>query len=280
MSAKIKKLSNVQYVITDEVLLRKWTEVISKRNKLLAISDWTQLSDCNLPASIQRLWLKWREKVRNIKKSTVTDPNKALSLLTNLENQIPEKLANDDTSINLPPELIDDHGVDTPDNIKEYINDVINTTVLPKIISLNEITNIINQKSDNNLNIILEQITNKIKELTPNIILSNDIEEAKVQLKSILNEKIYKKYPQFNEELFQEAVDYSSGSYDGDLPLLQLYATHHNLKIHDMAKLMLENKRKWIKDVCEIEKYRLEYLNKIQYATKIEELENILKQIK
>src|SRR5665213_2808580 len=101
MTPKIKKLSNVQYTVTDEVILRKWSEVISKRNKLLNLSDWTQLPDCNLPANIQRLWLKWREKIRNIKKSTVTDPSKALSLLLNLEKQIPEKLSENSVSVDL-----------------------------------------------------------------------------------------------------------------------------------------------------------------------------------
>lgn len=276
---KIKKLSNVQYTVTDEVLLRKWTEVISKRNKLLSMSDWTQLSDCNLPANIQRLWLKWREKIRNIKKTTVVDPDKALSLLLNLEKQMPEKLSENIPNVDTPSESKNIISVNDTDEVKEYIDNLIKTAVLPKIISLDEITNIINQKSNNNLHVVLENVEKKIKELTPVLTLSKDIEEAKVELNSILNENVYKRYPQFNEELFQEAIDYSSGSYNGDLPLLQLYATHYKKSLKDMADHMLQEKRQWIKTICDIEKWRLNFLYKIDDAVTIEELNNILKQL-
>lgn len=276
MTSQIKKLSNVQYIVTDEVLLRKWTEVISKRNKLLSLSDWTQLPDCNIPASIQRLWLKWRAKLRNIKKSTVIDPDKALSLLKNLENQMPEKLM--ETGSEPVMEVKDIVTVDKTDDLKEYVNNLINTTVLPKVISVDEITNIITQNSNNNLSIALNYIEKKIKELTPLVTLFQDVQEAKAQLNTLLNENVYKRYPQFNEELFQEAVDYLSGS-TGDLPLLQLYATHNEIEMEMMANMMLDTKRKWIKDVCEIELFRLEHLNKIKQAGTIDELENIFKWI-
>lgn len=258
--------------MTEEVLSRKWLEVISKRNKLLSLSDWTQLPDCNIPPNIQRLWTKWREKIRNIKKTTVTEPDKAVSLLKTLEKQMPEKIAEDSISIvNVDTDTVVEPSVNN--NLKIMIDNTIKETVLPKIISLDEITNIINQKSDNNLNIAL-------KILQPDIVLSQDLPEAQTQLIKILNDKINKDYPKFIEELFTESVDYLSGSYTGDLPLLQLYATHYNKSLKDMSEDMLQSKRKWIKDISEIEKYRLEYLNKIIKSATIVELEELLKQIK
>ena len=277
MSTKIKKLSNIQFTVTDDVLLRKWSDVKSKRNKLLSMSDWTQLPDSNVPANIQRLWVKWREKVRSIKHSSVNDPDKALTLLRNLERQMPEQLPDATQPTIVDPEYvtpIQNNAAIDIEQFKQYINEIIKTAVLPKIISIDEITNIINQKSDNNLGLMMRTIDDKIKQQSV-VSLSDNLDEAKAQLTTILNDAVHKRYPKLNEELFSEALDYLSGSYTGDLPLLQLFANSYEKTLTEMAQHMLQQKKRWIKDICDIEKYRLDYLNKIQNSVTIEEIREL-----
>lgn len=44
----------------------RWDVVRNKRNKLLAMCDWTQLADCPLDAGQKAAWTTYRQALRNI----------------------------------------------------------------------------------------------------------------------------------------------------------------------------------------------------------------------
>lgn len=69
----------------------EWLEVISNRNRLLALSDWTQLKDSNLTEDNISEWAVWREKLRCITKETFNDKQLALNEIEALEKIKPIK---------------------------------------------------------------------------------------------------------------------------------------------------------------------------------------------
>lgn len=283
MNEEIKKLSNVKYEITNEVMVRKWSDVNTKRNRLLLLSDWTQLTDVNIPLNIKKLWVNWRSKVRNVKKTTINDPNKALSLLNALEQQMPEKINPDEL-----PDFANTSSADFSNNelnedglkqFKKYIDDVVTNDITPKIISLDDVKKLMDEHITKNTETLINHfndvVNNKFNVLKNNsVTLPDNLDSAKGALKIILNEKCNKRYTHSNHELFSEAIDYLSFP-KGKFPLLQVYATNLNKTLEDMAKDVIETKKEWLRQICQIEDFRLKYLNKIDSSSTLVELNQI-----
>jgi hypothetical protein len=283
MSEDIPKISNVKYEITNEVMARKWSEANAKRNRLLMLSDWTQLPDVNIPLNIKKLWMNWRAKVRNVKKATINDPSKALALLNSLEQQMPEKINPDELPEFANPAGADfanvENNEDTFKQFKKYIDDVVRNDLSPKIVSLDDIKKLMDEHISRHTEILTQHfndvVNNKFNVLKNNsIVLPDNIETAKTTLKMILNEKCNKRYTHSNHELVTEAIDYLSNP-KGKFPLLQVYANNLNKSLENMAKDVIESKKEWLRQICQIEDFRLKYLNKIDSSFTLAELNQI-----
>lgn len=53
----------------------RWDKVRNKRNKLLMMSDWTQMSDSPLSTEIKTAWTLYRTELRNIPQQSVEPEN-------------------------------------------------------------------------------------------------------------------------------------------------------------------------------------------------------------
>lgn len=53
----------------------RWDKVRIKRNKLLAVCDWTQLIDCPLDAGQKSAWSTYRQELRNVPQQLVEPEN-------------------------------------------------------------------------------------------------------------------------------------------------------------------------------------------------------------
>lgn len=279
---EIQKLKNVQYKITEEVLTRKWLTVRSKRNRLLALSDWTQLGDVNIPQNIRGLWRRWRQKVRDVNQTTVNNPDNAATLLQTLEDQMPKKLS--DIAIdNLPPvaPLLSSELEEIKTEFKRTIDTIFSSSVEPRIISLDDVAAFIEKEINEVSRIIIDNfnitIDKKIAAFAAksNIMVPTDIEECKTYYKTVINAKYDKMIPPFNTELLNEAVDCLSES-ESSFPLLQVYATNNNFSLRDMAEKILKDKKEWLRHVCNVEHNRLQYLNTIDKVITKEELETLM----
>lgn len=263
MENEITKLSNVKYIVTEEVMERKWQDVISKRNSLLAISDWTQLLDCELPQSSKGTWLKWRKKVRNIGRKTVTEPDNALHLLKALENQMPKRLIADlaGNENNTAPTL-------TESNVQEFISTYVDDNVIPKIINVEDIVVIV---KDNIANIENE------KSAPEPIVLSSNLEDAKREAKHFIDCKCNMKLPIINRLLIDEALDFLVGS-STVTKMLALYAKYYNKSLEDTAGDILFKQKEDYKTSCNIEEKRLSYFVKIDTSNTVDEVRDISKE--
>jgi hypothetical protein len=272
MSDQIEKIDNVEFEITDEVLNRKWIDVISKRNKLLSISDWTQLADVDIPPNIRNLWRRWRQKIREIKRTTVTSPDKALSLLNNLEKQMPKKIVDADITVDLPNQSND---VISINELKQQIEDQLKSTYVPKIISLDDVKVLL----DDRINAAVENVMRHTDQLMDKKLVSrnvfklaDDVELAKVEVLNHLNATCDNKIPTINSDLLNEAIDCISTPTMKSFPILSVHAHHHKLTLDEMAAKIIEQKKNAIKLICKTEQYKLEYTVKINSATSQEEL--------
>jgi hypothetical protein len=264
---EIEKLSNVEYVVTEEVLKRQWLEVYAKRNKLLSMSDWTQIADVDMPQSVRNLWRKWRQKLRVIKRSSVKTPEQAMSLLANLERQIPQKLKIDITTEE-PTSTVDyaEIGKYVDEHLKNYES---------KIISMDDVSNLFEQKLNKTAEFVLENVTSvvdkRLAALRQQATLSGNIDEAKNQLKAIVKDTCSNWMPFINYELVNEAIDYLSGM-KGNYPLLVLHVKHKEKDIQTIAADIIKDKQVAHREICQIEEYRLKYLAQIDKASSYDEL--------
>lgn len=231
--SEIPKLSNVEYTLTDEVINRKWSAVYAFRNKLLSMSDWTQLGDSNIPQNIKNFWKTWRQKIRNIKKALVNDPDKALELLKTLENQMPEKIINNE-ELRLSSEPMDSTQIlQLAEFEKQFMQKVVDT-ICPKITSMDDIDVLIKNKFEDSfskkINIIIKD------ELLP--IISN----INQQIKQITDDKL-------NYDLLTEAIDYL---HDNTVkcPLLKIYADNTDKSLLEMAEHLIKQRKQQYINHC------------------------------
>lgn len=73
--------------MSDVDYTKLWNDVISKRNRKLLASDWTQLPDCPLSDSKKQEWAVYRQALRDIPQR-VPDEEKATTNPLTLEPTI------------------------------------------------------------------------------------------------------------------------------------------------------------------------------------------------
>ena len=66
------KIKNIKTVKTDEMYNKEWTEVLSVKNRLLQLSDWTQLPDSGLTDNCVKNFMEWRTSLKKLRRSTAT----------------------------------------------------------------------------------------------------------------------------------------------------------------------------------------------------------------
>ena len=283
MNNDIQKLTNVKFTVTTEVITRKWQEVESKRNGLLAASDWTQLIDTDLPQASRGTWIKWRKKIREISKKNVANPDKAMALLTSLEKQIPKKL-----NIAPTPELPIEGllpakvviGEDSITEIKEYVDKLFTDKVIPKLITYEDMTTVISenileaiQQASINLQALVEKKIANVK--SKPIQLSDSLDDAKLEIKHIINKTCNAQFPTQNQLLYDEALDYAVDP-STKVGMLNIYASYYNKSLTDTATFIIESKKESYKISCAIEENRLKYFGKVDQAISVDDLQIIL----
>lgn len=257
MIEEIQKITNVEYTLTEEVINRKWSVVSSKRRQLLTLSDWTQLADSNVPPAIRHQWKVWRQKIRNIRRVTVTNPTDALELLKSLERQSLESLNYDDVEDSeIKPDDL------TMETVKQLIEARINE-IIPQLLSVNDVGNILNEK----LNEFKKSLTHRD--------LSDDLAIAKLQAIDLINETYAKKvspiFPQ--TELFNEVIDYKVDHLDmGEYPLMEVWKNSYGYSLDEVAAHIIVMKKAWLKALCDTESQRLARIQMIERAKNMEEL--------
>lgn len=269
MTEEIKQLSNVSFKLTDEVISRNWMSVNARKTRLLSLSDWTQMPDVPLPQNIRNVWRQWRSKVRAVKRSAYTDPSKAMEALKSLELQIPEGISEEALA-----EVADMPALPNPemDAIKQQLVDVIrnhvDTEVAPKVITMADVEKLIDVKLDAVQQMLLENFQMSLEKKLSNFVEKSPPSEDKRTWGEALDDLhtfIDKKFarPAFDEELFQEAVDFlSNNEADTTFPLLTVHAEFSSVKLSEMAQKIINGRRVWLKEACEMERQRLEFREK------------------
>lgn len=264
----IKKINNVKFSLTDEVLTRKWNEVINRRNRLLSMSDWTQLPDVELSKDTRNMWVRWRQKIRNVRKSSIKDPEKAHEILNSLEAQIPEK-------INIPDVVSNE----VTENVSELSK--FKEELLPQLISPSDVEKIINDRIEANTKLIIDVFNNTINQKITKE--SEDSFNTKAELIEHLNKKyfyFYSLYTEVDNEKFKQAVDYlvdDAPNLD-HYPLIKIESDHLGVGYKEMAKIIINRRSQWMDAIGNFEKERLACIKSIKSSVD-EELPTMLEKI-
>lgn len=95
-----QKIQNLDTEITNDQIEIQWSEVFSTRNKLLEISDWTQLADVFLDAESKKQWSIWRQKLRKVNRKNFNNLQEAKDVLELLKKEIPKTSTFDESEFN------------------------------------------------------------------------------------------------------------------------------------------------------------------------------------
>jgi hypothetical protein len=265
----ITKITNVEFERTEEVISRKWLSVGAKKSRLLTLSDWTQLPDASIPQNIKNVWRAWRQKVRAVKRSSYNDADKALEALNSLQQQSPERLTIEEIQIiptdPIPPSV---ELEEVKSSILKIVHESIDCNVIPRIINVEDIASMIDQKIQYATQILLDNFNSAIeKKLLDYINQDDHIPKDTVTFTKLMLDQVNKKHdrwiPKFNEDLLDEAMDFL-GISEGmtSWPLLKIHANYEDLSLSEMAQKVVKDKNQWLKLTCKIETSRLEFIKR------------------
>lgn len=83
------KIKNIKTVKTEEMHNKEWTEVLSVKNRLLQMSDWTQLPDSGLSDNCVKNFMEWRTSLKKLRRSTATSIKNVIHTTNVLRDNIP-----------------------------------------------------------------------------------------------------------------------------------------------------------------------------------------------
>ena len=282
----VQKIQNINTEITDEQVAIEWAQVVSTRNKLLEISDWTQLGDVFLSPESKKQWSIWRQKLRKINKANIENPKNAKEELEQLKNDMPRSSSFDDEAFNnnINAETKNDKIVqkiitkEQPIIIREILDEArfreTLTGVLEKDIhgfktylsSFMKLEDIPSLADDDNL----EEAKFKVKEYAKR----KQAERLEDKLRSLPNLKIL--YQQT-----EEAIEFAaSKSPDiNDYPLIKINSEYKNMTYQESAYNFLKQKKWYNTVILDSEKFLLYTNAKIEKADTIASLRSIITDI-
>jgi hypothetical protein len=280
MTEEIKQLTNVSYKLTDEVITRNWLSVNARKTRLLSLSDWTQMADVNLPQNIKNVWRQWRSKVRAVKRSAYLDPNAAMEALKSLEQQIPEGISDEALAevVNMPalpnPEL-DAVKQELMDAVRSHVDNEVN----PRFVSMEDVEKLVDVKLEKVQQMLIENFQTSLNKALEVVVVKSSVPEVPLrdEIRQLIDTKLAR-LP-FDEELFQEAVDFLSDHETSSFPLLMVHAEFDGKKLSEKAKEIINQRRSWLQHVCKFEKVRLQFVQRLHKCNTLEELEALRQEI-
>lgn len=303
------KISNIAVSSTAQKLELDWADVISRRNKLLILSDWTQLDDVGLNESTKSSWTVWRAQVRKIKKRKNATLEQVKSLLEILEKMRPD-LTIDNELTTLLDDVICEAVLPVEDDLTPKIEIETETEITrpaqnvgkiyiekQPIIIKEEITDeILEQKfyelfstNPEKLQVFLKDVIDK----TPQIMLHSN--ESLGEMRNKLTEYLIlqqryileikkKKLPLFDtiNEKSAQAIEYLTIDFPvlDDYPLIALHAQITNLDPSDIAMKFLHDKKLMNTLILESEKFLMYNKTRIELYDTIESFRELIKDIK
>lgn len=100
----IKKIKNIKYSPSIGKEKSEWSNLISRKRKLLADTDWTQLPDVNLSPRCRYAWGRWRLELRNLNPTTFNTPNAFGNKLREIEES-KKQLSTEYIEFSEPPNI-------------------------------------------------------------------------------------------------------------------------------------------------------------------------------
>lgn len=314
MMNNIKKIKNIKAVNTVDKINSEWLEVLSKRNKLLQDSDWTQLEDVTMDSFVKKQWREWRQKLRNVSKKNNSSLEQIKYVIDLLEKERPIIKKIDETLfhqlINIPETEIINNSIEQKTNLEHQTeinlkddDKVIKEKIIEKVF-LKEIPLIIREElseekikekfflifSENHMD-LYNFLKDTIKKV-PNVIIldSDDLETIRNKTKEyLIAQKIYlfelktkESNPIIIDEKYQQALDFLTSENVNivDYPLIELHSQLLNYSAEKIANLFIEEKKSFNKIILESEKFLLYNMRKIDMAETIDQLKTLILDIK
>lgn len=271
-----QKIQNIDTEITKEQIEIQWSEVFSTRNKLLEISDWTQLSDVFLSAESKKQWSIWRHKLRKVNRKNFSNLQEAKDVLELLKHEIPKTSTFDESEFN-------DKIVNTEITNNKIVEKIITKEqpiIIKEIIEESRFKDLMISIMEKDAHTFKSYLLSFIKTEHPIVITDDDnIEYAKNKAKLFAKEK---QIIRLNEKLAnlpdqrilnqraEEAIEFLSIKSPDleNYPMIKLHSENEKMTPQESATNFLRQK-KWFNTILlDADKF-LYYTNK-----QIDESEN------
>lgn len=284
----VLKIQNLDTATTDYQIEIEWSKLISKRNKLLEISDWSQLGDVFLTAESKKQWSIWRQKLRKVNRKTFTVLEDAQNVLELLNNEMPKSTTLDEAEFD-----------------SRIINGEITPTKEIHRITVKEQPIIIKEEIDTPrfemmLKEILEKDTYGFKQYllsfldadNTNILeLDETLEVAKSKAKEYavrkqtltLNKKLnYLPDVRILQQRAEEALEFLSGKNPDieNFPMIKMHA-ENMVMTHEESALNFLKQKKWYNHILlDSERFLYYTMNQIDAATQVNQIRTIIETIR
>lgn len=284
----IQKIYNLDTEISEDQLEIEWAKLISTKNKLLEISDWTQLSDVFLPADVKKEWGEWRQKLRKVNRKTFADIEQAGNVIEFLKKEMPKNTTLDEAAFteNFSNTSISPEKIVQKTIIKEQPIIFKEEMEMDRFINLFKETlekdsyyfrdYLLSFLDPSNTNIFIDgEELDVCKDKTKDFIKTQRTHTLNKKLKSFVDLRIM-------QQRTEEAVEYLSEKSPilDNYPLIKLHSEESVMTPEDSALNFLRDKRWYNQLLLESEKF-IFYTNKmIDKAENINQLRAIIESYK
>lgn len=279
----VQKIQNLDTEITNEQIEIEWAQIISTRNKLLEISDWTQLGDVFLTKESKRNWSIWRHKVRKINKINFSVIQEAKEELEILKNEMPrdskfDEAAFADEVVNSSTTIVQKVIKEQPVIIREILDEPRFKETLIGVL-------------EKDIHGFKSYLTSFMKmEDIPSIADDDNLEEAKAKIKEYVkrkqNERLEEKLASLpNQKILhqeiEEAIEFIAAKSPDleDYPLIKLNSEMMKMTPVESAMNFLRQKKWYNTIILDSERFLLYTNVKIEEATTIVQLRSIISDI-
>lgn len=278
-----EKIKSISVKTTNEQIVLEWGKIISKRNKLLQSSDWTQLEDCGLTPESKNEWAIWRQQIRSLKRHTYKNINDLSIALDNLEKCPPKKVFS--TTQDKKEVLQSDTRVIEKIFIKEQ------PIILQEKIELEDYKKVFFEFFNNDNFDVQQYLKNLLNKPYDYVRFDGNLNDTKLSIQKYLKLKqkeiLYKKLENYSpkdiiDQKTEEAVEYLTTDNKDlqDYPLINLYSQYLNITPNNTAIKFLDEKKEYNKIIVQSEKYVMINLLRIENCTTMQELKDIFEELK
>jgi hypothetical protein len=259
----VQRIRDIKTSYPSAYIKSQWDDLFLRRDKMLRNSDWIVLPDSNLTDECIERWTLWRKSLKSITIEKFPKIGDAINMLNDL--------------VLIKPQIIEKK---EDENMKEFEAKYIQTEK-----ELKETKEYIKTLEKD-----ISHLANAIIKLEEKIKIKKKIPTDIKKIKDILYNVIKQQYKDNIEEYLEvpipivierceQAIEYKVKKDVDRIPLIRKYAELYGMKLDEVCEHFIEDKKKLMKQISELDSMRWNLETKVKFTDDIKTLKKILQEL-